>query len=94
MHWIPEGDAVAEHEGNSLDDQFDDRPATNPPPPIVAHPVPHPGCIACDPAIVASRRAHSMGAKRTRPPGTPNGWQMVADEGGGVWFVPPPRSGS
>lgn len=52
------------------------------------HPVPHPGCAACDPAIVRSRRAHAAGLP-TRAAGAPNRVRFVAIEGGeGVLAVP------
>lgn len=78
---------IADTDGNALADHFG--PILLPAPAEEPHPVPHPGCMACDPAIVASRRAHEMGV-RTRPRGTPNTWRMVTLEPGGpVLFVPP-----
>lgn len=68
------------HDGNSLADHFEDHPVT-----LEAHPVPHPGCHRCDPAIVASKRARF--GLPTRPRSAPNRVRVV-DIGAGLLVVP------
>jgi len=69
------------HDGNALADQLVAREVE-----LDAHPVPHPGCMRCDKAIVASRRAQ-MGLP-TRPRGAPNRVRIVDMGDAGLLVVP------
>ncbi len=92
-----------EHDGNALADMLGEGPVCcgggsnaghaewcSPVPPAIVeepHPVPHVGCMACDPATVATKRAQIAGIRRTRPRSAPNRVRVV-DLGGALLVVP------